>query len=65
MKRRRHKLQFEVSLVASQDGLPVGDSNPYRHMDEADREALLLESFVRILREPTDTPPDQPDCPSK
>jgi len=56
MRRRRcPKLQMEVCLVPSQDGVPAGDSHPYRHMDEAEREALLLQSLVRILRNCADS----------
>jgi hypothetical protein len=63
--RRRPKLHFEVRLVSSQEGVPAGNSNPYRSMDEAEREALLVASLVRILRETAETPADKPGLPSK
>jgi hypothetical protein len=63
--RRRHrpKLQVEVCLIPSQDGVPAG--HPYRHMDEAEREALFVASLVRILRESAGTPTDKPDLPAE
>ena len=67
MRQRRHpKLHFEVRLVPSQEGVPPGDANPYRSMDEAERETLLLQSFVRILRGSADAPSGRsvPDSPS-
>lgn len=54
------KLQVEVRLVPSQDGVPAGELHPYRHMDEEEREALLVASLVRILRESAESPPDKP-----
>lgn len=50
-RRLRPELQYEVRLVPSQDGVPPGDFHLYRHMDEAEREAILLDSLMRILRE--------------
>jgi len=66
MRRRRcSKLQMEMRLVPSQDGVPAGELHPYRHMDEAEREELLVASLVRILRETAETPADKPDLPSE
>jgi len=44
-------MHYEVCLVPSQDGVPPGEVNPYRYMDEEEREAILLNSFLRILRD--------------
>ena len=61
MRQRRPPIKrFEVRLVPSQEGIPPGDSNPYRYMDEDEREALLLESLMRILRACADSSDDQP-----
>ncbi len=64
MKRRRPKLKIEVGFVPTEDGFPPGDhNNPYRYMDEEEREAILMTSFVRILREcaaPPEAPPAAP-----
>ena len=58
--RRRPELDYEVRLVPSQDGVPPGDFHPYRHMDEAEREAVFLDSLLRILRESAATESLQP-----
>ena len=47
------ELQYEVRLIPPQDGVPPGDFHLYRHMDESEREAILLDSLMRILREST------------
>ena len=58
--KHRHKLHFEVRLVPSQDGVPAGDGHPYRDMDEDEREALLVDSLARILRECAEAPLGKP-----
>ena len=50
-RRLRPELQYEVRLIPSQEGVPAGDFHLYRHMDEMEREAILLDSLMRILRE--------------
>ena len=50
-RRRRPRLQVEIVAVPTQAGVPAGDLNPYREMDEEEREAVLLDSLARILRE--------------
>ena len=52
-RRLRPELQYEVRLIPPQDGVPPGDFHLYRHMDEMEREAILLDSLMRILREST------------
>ena len=59
-RRRRPELRFEMRLVPSRDGVPTGDLHPYRYMDEEEREALLLDSFLRILRESAGAEAAQP-----
>ena len=59
-RRRRPELDYEVRLVPSQDGVPPGDFHPYRYMDEVEREAVLLDSLLRILRESAVTELVQP-----
>ena len=58
---------MEVRVVPSRDGVPTGDLNPYQDMDEEEREALLLDSLARILRECAEAPPGKPprDFPSE
>jgi hypothetical protein len=41
----------EIVTVPTQAGVPAGDLNPYREMDDEEREAVLLDSLARILRE--------------
>jgi hypothetical protein len=53
-------MHYEVCLVPSRDGVPPCEVNPYRYMDEEEREAILLDSFLRILREPTERQQAQP-----
>ena len=50
-RRRRPKVQVEICTVPTQAGVPAGDLNPYREMDDQEREAVLLDSLARILRE--------------
>ena len=50
-RRRRPRLQVEIVAVPTQAGVPAGDLNPYREMDDEEREAVLLDSLARILRE--------------
>ncbi len=64
-RRRRPKLQVEICAVLTQDGVPAGDVNPCRYMDEEEREALLLDSLARILRDTKETPAGKPDFPSQ
>jgi len=64
-RRRRPKLQVEICAVPTQDGVPAGNLHAYRHMDEEEREALLVASLVRILRESADIPPGTPDLPAE
>ncbi len=56
-RRRRPQLHYEVCLVPSRDGVPPGDVTPYRYMDEAERDAVLLDCLLRILRETTEREP--------
>ena len=59
MRRRcRPRLQVEVRVVPTQAGVPAGDRNPYREMDDEEREAVLLDSLARILRECSKAPAD-------
>ncbi|MFN3485909.1 MAG: hypothetical protein ACK44W_10575 [Planctomycetota bacterium] len=58
-RRRRPQLHYEVCLVPSREGVPPGDATPYRYMDEAEREAVLLDCLLRILRESTEREPAQ------
>lgn len=51
-RRRRPQMHYEVCLASSRDGVPPGEVNAYCSMDEEEREAMLLDSFLRILREP-------------
>lgn len=51
---------MEVTLVPSVDGLPAGDLHVYRYMDEEEREAVFLDSLVRILRDCAEAPPEEP-----
>ena len=55
---------FEIMLVPSQDGLPPGDLHPYRHMDEAEREALFVDSLLRILRDRAKAPQAESAAPA-
>lgn len=50
-RRKRKPIQLTVQFVPTQEGFPQGDSNPYRYMDEEEREALFMKSLVRILRD--------------
>ena len=50
-RRRRPRLQVEIVTIPTQAGVPAGDLNPYREMDDEEREAVLLDSLARILRE--------------
>ncbi|MGQ9634268.1 MAG: hypothetical protein ACUVXB_08470 [Bryobacteraceae bacterium] len=50
-------MNYEVWIVPSCDGVPPGELNPYRYMDEEEREAVLLDSLLRILRASTDREP--------
>ncbi len=63
--RRRPKLQMEICTIPTQDGMPVGDVNPCRYMDEEEHEALLLDSLARILRNTKETLAGKPDFPSQ
>ena len=63
-RRRRLRLQVEIVAVPTQAGVPAGDTNPYREMDEEEREAVLLDSLAHILRERPKPPPGKPDFPS-
>jgi hypothetical protein len=55
---------FEIVLVPSRDGLPPGDLHPYRHMDEAEREALFVDSLLRILRDRAKAPQAESTLPA-
>ncbi len=52
-RRRRKPVEYEIQLVPTEAGLPPGDSNPYRYMNEDEREALLIRSLARILVDTT------------
>ncbi len=64
-RRRRPKLQVEICRVPTQDGVPAEDFDPHRYMDEEEREALLLNSLARILRDTKETPAGKPGFPSQ
>ena len=59
-RRRRPQLCIEVRSVQTVAGVPAGDLHPYRHLDDEEREALLLDSLLRILRESAEVPAAQP-----
>ncbi len=63
-RRRRPRLQVEIVRVPTQAGVPAGDLNPYREMDDEEREAVLLDSLARILRECAKAPAGKPGFPS-
>jgi hypothetical protein len=56
---------MEICTIPTQDGMPVGDVNPCRYMDEEEHEALLLDSLARILRNTKETLAGKPDFPSQ
>ena len=64
-RRRRPRLRVEIVTVPTQAGVPAGDFNPYREMDEEEREAVLLDSLARILRERPKTPAGKLGFPSQ
>lgn len=64
-RRRRPKVQVEICMVPTQAGVPAGDTNPYRKMDEEEREAVLLDSLAHILRERPKTTAGIPAFPSQ
>lgn len=50
-KRRARPPDYEICSIPSDESLPPGDLQPCRHMDETERENLLIETAARILRE--------------
>lgn len=59
IRRRLPKADYELVFVPSEEGLPPGGFHPFRGMGEDEREALLIEAAVRILRE-SGTPAEAP-----
>lgn len=57
-RKERRKGGYEIRFVPSEEGIPDGDLHPFRRMDEQEREDLLVEAAVRMLRE-CRTPPAQ------
>ena len=49
-RKARAKPAFEIAIVPSQDGLPPGNTHPYRYMGADTREALLVEDLLEILK---------------